>query len=249
MTGSMTMAAWGARTWPARLLAVGCLRHDQRGAGGECASARRGPSAERARDSRGNRGCCFSSELALSGRERRGGQIAVLVLATQALLHVGFMASSMSTTMSGSMPGSSSAMTPAMLAKMFLCFPAGVTPTADQIATAMAGIDTSRLTSPATAGHMSDNPFTAAGLGMLCAHLVAAAVMAWWLRRGERAAWSGLQRAITVLTASSSRTLPAWTTPSVPAAVDVWVAVQQVWGSGLAGRGPPAPARPISLFA
>lgn len=248
MTGSMTMDAWGARAWPARF---------SRSAVFATTSVVLAVSAHRLAGGQVPSGlvilagivALFLIGTCLSGRERRGGQIAVLVLATQALLHVGFMASSMSTTMSGSMPGSPSAMTPAMLAKMFLCFPAGVTPTADQMATAMAGIDTSRLTSPATAGHMSDNPFTAAGLGMLCAHLVAAAVMAWWLRRGERAAWSGLQRAITVLTASSSRTLPAWTTPSVPAAVDVWVALQQVWGSGLAGRGPPAPARPISLFA
>lgn len=243
MTEPTTMSSWDARTWPARLARAGVFA---------TTSAVLAVAAHRLAGGRVPSGLVILTAIALlflagtavSGRERRGGQIAILVLATQALLHVGFMVSTMST----SMPGSSSAMTPAMVAKMFLCFPAGVTPTSDQIASATAGIDTTRLTA-AAAGHMSDNPFTAIGLGMLCAHLAAAAAMAWWLRRGERAAWSVLQRVVTVLTASTRRAIPAWTTPPVPAAVDVWVVVQRVWGSGLAGRGPPAPVRPNFLFA
>ena len=179
----------------------------------------------------------------LSRRERSGLQITVLVLVTQALLHVSFMLSTMSHTMAGGM-SSPAPLSTAELAKMLFCFPATATPSAAQVATAMSGMDTSHLTAaaPSTmhmAGQMNDNPFTAAGLGMLSAHLVAAAAMAWWLRRGERAAWTVIHRVITTLTTTRVPQL----TPNAPirlqAVIDVWLPTQQVWGSGRAGRGPP----------
>jgi hypothetical protein len=183
----------------------------------------------------------------LSCRERSGPQIAVLVLVTQALLHLSFMLSTMSHTMSGGM--SSAPLSTAELAKMLFCFPGTATPSAAQVASAMSGVDTSHLTAAATpstmhmAWQMNDNPFTPAGLGMLSAHLVAAAVMAWWLRRGERAAWSVIDRVITTLATARVRQ-PAPSTPTrLQVVAELWLPTQQVWGSGRAGRGPPTARR------
>jgi hypothetical protein len=183
----------------------------------------------------------------LSRRERSGPQLTVLVLVTQALLHLSFMLSTMSHTMGAGM-SSPAPLSTAELAKMLYCFPGTATPSAGQVATAMSGMDTSHFTAatPATmhmAGQMNDNPFTAAGLLMLSAHLVAAAAMAWWLRRGERAAWTVIDRVITTLTTARVPQLAPNTPPRLQVVAELWLPTQQVWGSGRAGRGPPTAGR------
>jgi hypothetical protein len=194
----------------------------------------------------------------LSARQRSGRQITALVLLTQTVLHVSFMLST------GMWSGPSSAVTgggsatpsTSMLARMLFCFTGNVQPTDAQITAAMSRIGTSHLTLGAggAAGHMAtmgmnDNPLTAGGLAMISAHLLAALVMAWWLRRGERAAWAALERAVAALRWPSVAGLA----PAGPASLQVfaglWLPMQQVWGSGLAGRGPPASARLTTLIA
>lgn len=195
---------------------------------------------------------------ALSRRERSGLQITVVVLVTQALLHVGFMLPTMSTSMSSSMPGGTSTPVPlssAALAKLLFCFPDTAAPPAAKVTAAMSGMDTSHLSRPPmttatqVAAHMSDNPFTVAGLGMLTAHLLAAAAMAWWLRRGERAAWSVVERVVTTLISRPVAVLVAGRPERLRTVDDMWLPTQRVWGSGLAGRGPPGADRLAALTA
>jgi hypothetical protein len=73
---------------------------------------------------------------------------------------------------------------------------------------------------------------------MLAAHLVAAAVMAWWLTRGERAAWSLIGRVL-----RSMRTHLVARPPLAPATLSiagvVSIAGPTRWSTPLVGRAPP----------
>ncbi len=195
--------------------------------------------------------------VALSRRERNGTQIAILVLATQALLHLSFMLTTMSSSMSGSM-SSTPPLSTAQLVKLLFCFPGTASPSQAQVDQAMANMDMSHLAGASahmagaggSSGHMaqmaasmSHDPFTAAGLGMLIAHLAAAGLMAWWLRRGERAAWAVIERAVRGVTFVVLAVVTPTTSLALRATADMWRPTQQVWGSGRAGRGPPIPTR------
>jgi hypothetical protein len=72
---------------------------------------------------------------------------------------------------------------------------------------------------------------------MLGAHLVAAGVLAWWLRRGERSAWRALRRIVTRLTAAVDVVLPAYSV--LLAAIAAWTPSVRLWGAATAGRAPP----------
>ncbi|GLW63198.1 hypothetical protein Arub01_14420 [Actinomadura rubrobrunea] len=96
--------------------------------------------------------------------------------------------------------------------------------------------------------HCSAHPVSAAGHGgtaMTVAHLLAAGASAWWLRRGERAAWRLARLAASVLLR------PLWLTFSAPAPQAPRAAVPRTQSSAppriaplrhvLVLRGPPAP--------
>jgi hypothetical protein len=175
----------------------------------------------------------------LAGRQRGGPQLTALVLGTQAVLHLSFMATSMQ--MNTAVSGSSGA----SLASRLFCHTGSLAPTSAQIATALARIGTGP-TQTVTTAHISW--FALSEIPMLLAHLLAASVMAWWLRRGERAAWATLNRAVAaVIEPLSSRlvVIGDLVTPhSRP-----WAARSRIWASDLTGRGPPRPTQIISAIA
>ncbi|WP_432030912.1 hypothetical protein [Streptomyces sp. 1222.5] len=167
----------------------------------------------------------FALGCALGGRERSLAGIGAAMLGTQAGLHLAFRAAHR-----GSTPNSSSrtAATP------------GHTMTAMQAHMAhMAHLTHAHPVHLHTAAHP-----TATGHATV-AHLVAALVAAWWLRRGEAALWSLLRRAGTLVPglvawwrdaplpahAASAPRLPA--DPAPPRRTPLRHAVHR--------RGPPAP--------
>lgn len=231
--------AWDGRTWQVAVLragtfaaaSVGLAVTAHRLAGGE---------APRGRLVIGATALLFLLGLALSRRERGGFQVTALVLVTQALLHLSFIFSAMAVGTPIVTGRSVAPMSAAEMARMLFCFPRTVAPSSAQLSAALAALHSGHVgTATASAPRMMCNPFSTAGLLMLGAHLVAATAMAWWLRRGERAAWTALRRVITTLRSFAV----AVTVVSPPVRVPVdgrsWRPTQRVWGAGLAGRGPP----------
>ncbi|NVI88537.1 hypothetical protein [Actinomadura sp. BRA 177] len=94
------------------------------------------------------------------------------------------------------------------------------------------------------------------GLVMTLAHCVAALVAAWWLRRGERAAWA-MVRWVAAAADRPVRLLPALLTieaavpprpvPVVPAA-DAGTAIGRVLRHQVVRRGPPPRSRALAHF-
>jgi hypothetical protein len=87
---------------------------------------------------------------------------------------------------------------------------------------------------------------SSSGTAMTLAHVAAAAVSAWWLRRGERAVW-GLARRIAAVILRPARTLlvrlPVRTAPRVPPApVTAARPRATVLRHVVVRRGPPAPS-------
>lgn len=153
-------------------------------------------------------GALFLIGLAVAARELRFWQIATLVATTQVVLHA--------------LLPSHAGRSTAQWARLLFCEHGSHAATTAQVAAARS--------------HFAGAPHSSGGPGMLAAHLVAAAVMAWWLRRGERAAWRAVQRVVSRLVAVFEVV-----TPVAPPAVlvGVWAPVRRLWGTGLAGRAPP----------
>lgn len=178
--------------------------------------------------------CLFGLGLAVSGRERSGRQVAALVVTTQAALHAAFAL----------VPAGSAAMHPASRANwaaLLFCQHGERPVSAAQIAAARAGLGLGPDT--ATPAHSLIGWGAAA---MLAAHLLAAGVLAWWLRRGERAAWATLRRIVTRLGRVLALVTPAAPARPVPVTRG-WVPVRRVGRSAAAGRAPPRGLRTVLL--
>lgn len=82
---------------------------------------------------------------------------------------------------------------------------------------------------------------------MLGAHLVAAAVLAWWLRRGERALWAAARRVVVTVTALVHGTpvIPVGPRVRIPTQASR-VARANRWLLPLSRRGPPLCCAPVS---
>ena len=187
----------------------------------------------------------FGFGLVWAHRERRGPAITAAVLTSQLALHVGFTLAPMRTMASA---GASSELS--RWAAMLLCSDADHPATVAQVDAARALLGLGPLPAPPaamapTAMHMA-SPFTTSGAGMLAMHVGAALVMAWWLRRGERSAWAAARRVVAVIIASVQRSLPLSPANRAPRPIgDVWTPRPWSWGTGLAGRGPPAGLVPV----
>jgi hypothetical protein len=101
-----------------------------------------------------------------------------------------------------------------------------------------------------THAHLA-RPVASGGGGMVLAHLVAAVVSAWWLRRGERAVWA-LARKVAAAVGRPARALPARYAPPSPPPRPVAGAAP---GSRRGGavlrhvvirRGPPSPSTALA---
>ena len=169
-------------------------------------------------------------------RERGGRAIATVVLLSQLGLHAAFV---LAPVRAGGHDGA----TPELnrWAAMLLCNNAGHQATVAQVNTARAALGLGPLPTSPPAMHMAGT-FTAGGASMLGLHLGAALVMAWWLRRGERAAWAVAQR-IVAAGRPVATVIPSCATSR--AAGVVWVPRHWTFGAGLAGRGPPTGFGPV----
>ncbi len=130
-----------------------------------------------------------------SRRERTGRQIAALVIGSQAVLHVVFV-------LRERMAGPAGSRASLNLASLFLCHHGSTPISSAQVKAATAGIDLSSLTT--LARHTTPTPPPGwlvgwAPAAMIAAHLLAATVVAWWLRRGERALWTAACRVVRTL--------------------------------------------------
>ncbi len=161
--------------------------------------------------------------LLLTGRERGGRYLAALVIVTQLGLHVLFAL----TPRLGSLPAGTSGGSTAIWARILFCHhgPGPITTAQVTAAKAALGIAPGQLppgtsTTAAVGGHVGLGAMLSMVVeswpmvGMLAAHLLAAGVMAWWLRRGERAAWAAGRR---IARAIVTRT---FVLPTRPALVD-----------------------------
>jgi hypothetical protein len=134
--------------------------------------------------------------LAMTGRERRIGFIAASVISTQLVLHVSFALAPL-------LAGRSQDQT-ALWAQILFCHhgPSPITAAQVAAARATAGLSHADLPAALTGAGPAPHPdlldaITASWwvAAMLAAHLAAAAVMAWWLRCGEKHAWQAIRRA------------------------------------------------------
>ncbi|MDF3302058.1 hypothetical protein [Streptomyces tropicalis] len=130
----------------------------------------------------------FAAGWLLGGRERTLPGIGAAMLATQALLHLAFDAAQAHAAAAG--PGVPGTVMRAAMAGM----------------PGMAGAPGGAALAQAAAGHPHTLPPHAAA-----AHVLAALVASWWLRRGEAALWSLLRRAVACVPG-----LVAWWRPAPP---------------------------------
>ena len=176
----------------------------------------------------------FGFGLVWARRERHGAGIAAVVLASQLGLHAAFALAP-----STSMTSGTSTSELNRWAAMLLCHTAGHPATAAQVNAARAALGLGPLPQVPMAMHMA-SPFTTGGAAMLATHLVAGVAMAWWLRRGERAAWAGARRIVrAVLTGVRSVHPLVPPVATLRAAGTAWTPRRWTWRTGLAGRGPP----------
>jgi len=178
----------------------------------------------------------FLASWLLARRERSGRLIGLLVVITQTVLHVVFTFTGMAT-MPPPAPGGSPST--AMWAKLLFCHHTGPPVTATQVITARAQLGITAPPSPPAAPMHTMSVLSAGALLMLAAHLVAALVMAWWLRRGERAAWQIARRVIGDLLPAHRHVLCLPGRESLRQLGRGWVPSQPIWASAVTSRGPP----------
>jgi hypothetical protein len=190
-------------------------------------------------------GSFFVVGLVAAGRERSGRFLGSLVLVSQLAAHLLF-AATMFTTMLRQHTGRLSIAT---LQLMLLCHHGHdpVSGTAIRRATVGMNLDDLRRDAPTapTGSSVHLQTILAAAAPMLAAHLAAAAVMAWWLRRGERAVWGAARRIVVAIT-GLVRGLPGAPRPPwvrLRTAHTYLVRISQ-WSLPLSRRGPPAAAVP-----
>lgn len=166
----------------------------------------------------------FAVALVASKRERVGWQIAGLVGATQAAVHAAFAYAP-----AGHAAGGQN------WAKLLFCQHGEQPVSAQTVAAARAHLSGGAM--DAAMSHSA--PVGLAAAAMLAVHVVAAAAMAWWLRKGERTAWAAVRRVVSRLTRVADG--PALVvTRCAQVFGDVWAPVRRAYEAGLAGRGPPA---------
>jgi len=132
--------------------------------------------------------------LAVTGRERGLGFITAAVVSTQLLAHVAF---ALAPLLVGAGSGQDQT---AIWARILFCHHGPSPITAGDVAAARATSGLSHAALPAGYAQPHVNLLSAVTsswwlVAMLAAHLAAATVMAWWLRRGERRAWQLVRRA------------------------------------------------------
>lgn len=177
----------------------------------------------------------------LAGRERSGRLIGLLVVLTQTVLHLTFAVTSMAgmAGMPAASPGGSGSA--AMWAQMLFCHHGGHPVTAAQVLAARASLGVTAPPAPPAGPVHTLSVLPAGALPMLAAHLAAALLMAWWLRRGERAAWQLARRVLGVLLLPCHRHVLCVPRPAGLRPVGgAWVPSRRIWMSAIASRGPPA---------
>ena len=194
---------------------------------------------------------------AASRRERGGLFLGVTVVGSQLLLHAVFA-------LTGRVPAPPPGAGPAQAtswAGLLFCHHGGAPVCAAQVASARAALGLTNATLPTagtvptagapfpTAGagpSLASMPLTAAALGMLAAHLAAALLTAWWLRRGEQAVWSAARWAAAAVAARLRR--PAGHLPGpirrlrLVVVANVRPRPELRWACLRPERGPPVPA-------
>lgn len=170
-----------------------------------------------------------------SRRERSGRQVTALVVGCQTVLHVLFelpVVLVRHTTRAGA--GS----TPNWAVLLF-CHHGSQPITSTQIRTALSGLDTTSLQTRLGQVPPPASPIRWVPITMLTAHLLAAVVMAWWLRRGERAAWAAACRVVRVVLRRAPA-LPPLRRSAVGAPTRARVLVSSRLATALGSRAPPS---------
>lgn len=169
----------------------------------------------------------------LSRRERSGRVIALAVVTSQLALHLSFVLPGL---LQLRRTGGAGGPADAQLSALLFCHHHGSAPISSaQLHQAAAGLDLSAYGS-APAGP-SPTSFVVRAALMLLLHLVAAVVVAAWLRRGERAAW---RHWVTVLRCGRSVLPVVPVRPHRVAPVrSAGAVVARFWFSPRALRGPP----------
>ena len=172
-----------------------------------------------------------------SRRERSGRFLGALVIGNQAMLHLAFAAPALLAAERADATGGTSF----SLTRVLLCHHGPSPVTSASLRAAASNMDPAAL-SALTRSASAASGSTASGssellemVAMLTAHLVAAAVVAWWLRKGERLACAVLVRA--------ARRLLAGAAPVLRGLRQTVVATVLTHSSrcvgAVAGRGPP----------
>ena len=182
-------------------------------------------------------GALFTLGLAISRRERSGRCLGPLVVGSQLAVHTGFALFGMHSSGAGRGP---------MWDMVFLCHPIGHAPTPTQLAAARASV--SGLQLPHAASPESMNQLGAMALLMLGAHLLAAAALGWWLRKGERTAWAAAGHVAAAIRSATD----GWYSPVGRAIIVVAERTcslsSQAWREQLQGRGPPTLGRSVIVL-
>jgi hypothetical protein len=139
----------------------------------------------------------------VTGKERSGPGIAVLVVTTQLAAHLAFAAQPLVPLLLDRGTGRRAPST-AELAALLFCHHGTHAISATQVHQAAQGLNLSAATvASTTTPGIALWSVVVAAVPMLAAHLGAAGVLAWWLRCGERACWAAARAVLVTLRAGS----------------------------------------------